>query len=79
MCKCVLRTQGAYLLFTNHPFATKLWSVASACVFVILDLRELTSRRAARDETQKDSFGASMICSNWREEERRVLAGRVKV
>ncbi len=52
-----------HLLFTNHPLATKLLSVASACDFVMLDWRELTSRRAARDDTQNDSFGASIICS----------------
>ena len=64
----------AYLLLMSHPFATKLLSVTSAAAFVIFDLRELTSRRAARDETQKDSLGASMICSSCKGQEQ----GRVR-
>lgn len=54
-----------YLVLSNHPLATKLPNTTSACALLMFDLglMELTSRRAARDETQNDSCGASMICS----------------
>jgi hypothetical protein len=54
-----------YLLLSNHPLATKLPKTTSAWVLLIFDLglMALSSRRAARDETENDSCGASMICS----------------
>jgi hypothetical protein len=59
------RTGMAYLLLSNHPFTTKLPRTTSAWVLLMFDLglMALSSRRAARDETENDSCGASMICS----------------
>lgn len=54
-----------YLLRRSHPFATKLPNKTSAWALVrfSFSLVAETSRRAARDETENDSFRASMICS----------------
>lgn len=58
------KANQTYLLFSNHPLATKLARTTSAWVFVIDDVfRKLTSRKAAKEETQYDSLGASIICS----------------
>lgn len=57
------RRNLTHLLFSSHPFATKLPNTTSACVLVMLVFKLLTSRRAAKDETQKDSLGESMTCS----------------
>jgi len=51
------------LLFNSQPFATKLAKTLSACVLVIGDVSEFTSRRAAMEEMEYELFGASMICS----------------
>jgi hypothetical protein len=51
------------LLFTSQPFATKLAKTLSACVLVIGDVSEFTSRKAAREEMEYELLGASMICS----------------
>ena len=52
-----------HLLLSSHPLATKLPRTNSACDFGMFALRALTSLRAAIDVTEKDSFGASIICS----------------
>lgn len=54
------------MLFRSQPFATKLANTLSACVLVIGDVSEFTSRKAARDEMEYELFGASMICSTWK-------------
>lgn len=54
-----------HLLLINQPFATKLPNTSSACVFVMFVFKWATSRKAAREDKQKDSFGASIICSSY--------------
>ena len=56
-------TGATHGLLFSHPFATKLASTISACVFVMLDLSAAVSRSAASDDTEYDSFGASMMRS----------------
>jgi hypothetical protein len=63
--------RNADRLLSSHPLATKLPSTFSACVFVIFDFRALTSRRAANDETEYASLGASMICSTYVDEDQK--------
>ena len=55
--------ESTHLLFNSQPFATKLANTLSACVLVIGDVSEFTSRRAAMEEMVYELFGASMICS----------------
>ena len=57
------QSESTHLLFNSQPFATKLAKTFSAWVLVIGDVREFTSRRAAREEMEYEPFGASMICS----------------
>jgi hypothetical protein len=60
-------TRAIHLLLSNHPRATKLLSTVSACDFVMLafGLIALTSRSAARDETEYASVGADMMSSTY--------------
>lgn len=64
---CEECTDNTDLLLLSHPLVTKLVRTISACAFVSFDcFKKLTSRNAARDETQYDSKGASIICSTYR-------------
>ena len=51
------------LLLSSHPLATRLLRTTSAWDLVMFDLSEPTSRRAASEDTEYASCGASMICS----------------
>jgi hypothetical protein len=57
--------QLTHLLFSNHPFATKLPSIISACDLVMLSLAEVGSRSAAMDDIEYDSCGANMMRSTF--------------
>lgn len=64
--RCVMEGRRN-LLFSSQPFVTKLANTVSACVLLIGDVSEFTSRSAAREEMEYELFGASMICSTWSE------------
>ena len=64
-----LEISEAHLLLSSQPLATKLPRTASAWALLmfVFGFIALTSRRAARDETENDSSGACIMRSTYSE------------